>query len=446
MLRTKVLACAAMGSLYVTLPLLLAACAHMKTGGSREVLQDQSGRPVSEVEVQQDLQRFAGQYLDRNTEAMEDAYRRLDTEKQYQLMKRALLYDSSVLDIVTGKTVVVNLLDLLVFTALTRQKFEEHWQPKVFGEAGAPVLEALRRSEEAAWDLGDNLLNPEQIARLRGLIAKWERENPGQDRVEYVRLSEFSRTAGRVAAKNDEASGLLASVNSVTQTADAAVLLGERAMFLAQRAGFLLRLQVRLAAYEVAHDSVRQLEGQTALLDRTEHFLDRTDAIVEKSTALMVQTGELEPMLQELTVLTQNATIAAQEARLLNAAVAPLAERFSPLMEERVNARGEPVTALENLVDGSNELSERTAGLLSEVRSLLPEGRGDQRFGLLRTEMDKQLRRIFGYLALLGAAWAVFFWGGYYLVRRRMDERVTRGSGGYRGHQPPPGARPSSAG
>ena len=431
--------CAVGGALVIG----LGGCGHMKTGGARELGKDKAGRSISEAEVQEDLQRFAGQYFDRTVESMEENAQALSADQQFQLMKRFLLYDSSVLDIVSGKNPLVNLLDLMVFTALTRSRFETHWMPEVFGPSVAPVLASLRRSEQDVWGFGQELLQPAQVARLRGLIARWERDNPEQVRVEMVRLAAFSKTAGKLAAERDEVTGLLSGVKSVTQTADAAVLLGERAMFFAQRAPFLFRLQARVAAFEVTHDGVQQLAGQTKLLDRTEQLLARTQEIVERSTALLERTGELEPLVQELTELTQNARVAAEQARLLNDSLTPLAERFSPLLAPRVNARGEVVTSLEAILESSNELTARSAGLLREVRSVLPAGRGDPRVATLRDEMDRGLRRLMGYLALVGAAWATFFWGGYYLVRRRID---ARGPGAPRGLTPPPGVRPSSAG
>jgi hypothetical protein len=420
----------------------------MKTGGAREVTKDKQGRSISEMELQQDLQRFTGSYFDRNTEAAEEITKNLDPELQHELLKRVLVYDSSALDIVSGKVTAVNLLDLLVFTSLTREAYERYFLPEVFGAAGKPLLESLQRSEEEMWELGEQVLTPEQLARLRGLMAEWQRENPGQIRVEMVRLSRFSKVASHFAQKEEDAArGLLAGVKAATQTADAAVLLGERAMFFAQRAPFLFRLQARVGAYEIARDGVRQLAGQAKLLDRTEDLLNRTNAIVEKSTALMEQTGQLEPMLRELTQLTENATVVTREARLLNASLTPLTERLAPLLEERVNAQGEPELAIESVLDRGNELSERSYDLVRELHALLPDGQqGERRIVTLRSEMDKGLRRIFGYLALLGAAWATFFWGGYYLVRRRMDERVARGPKAPRGGHLPPGARPSSAG
>ncbi|MFT3924745.1 MAG: hypothetical protein QM778_19580 [Myxococcales bacterium] len=422
------------------------SCAHMKTGGAREVGKNKHGRSVSEAELQQELQRFAGQFFDRSAWAMEKVYAELDADKQFLLMKRWLLYDSSMLDIVSGKSPLVNLLDLLVFMELTRSKFESYWMPDVFGPPSEPVLAALKRSEAEIWGLGEELLSPAQVTRLHGLIAQWQAENPGQERVEMVRLAEFSRTAGTQATEQHADAGLLGGVQSVTRTADEAVLLGERAMFFAQRAPFLIRIQARIGAAEVTQDGVRQLAGQAKLLDRTEELLVRTSAIIGQSADLLERTGKLEPLVRELTQLTQNATVATQEVRLLNTSLTPLADRLSPLLASRVNSQGQEVTAIESVLASSNQLSQRSYDLVKEVQNLVPEGRGDQRLGVVRAELDRGLRRLMGYLALVGAAWAVFFWGGYYLVKRQLNDRQAGTPGSPRGHHPPPGARPSSAG
>jgi hypothetical protein len=39
---------------------------------------------------------------------------------------------------------------------------------------------------------------------------------------------------------------------------------------------------------------------------------------------------------------------------------------------------------------------------------------------MVEQRADAVVRRWIGYLALLGMAWAALFWGGYYVVKRRL--------------------------
>jgi hypothetical protein len=414
----------------------LSGCAHMKTGGSREAGKEQdSGRSVTEAELQENLQRFTSEYFDRTAEAVDEVEKDVPPEQFHALLKRVLLYDSAALEIASGKLPSVNMLDMLVFTTLTRDRFEQYWQPKVFHEAGVPLLGALKDLEADMWSRARRVMRPEQEARLRGMIEDWRRANPDLLRVELIRFSAFSKLAGKVASEK-ESGGLFRSLTSVTQTADEAVLLGERAMFLAQFAPFLMRMQGRVGAYEVTHDSLSQLSGQAALLDRTDRLLARTEQLLDRASLLVQTTATLEPVVAELSVLSENADAVMREARLLSESLDPITQRIDPLLSGRLDAEGRPTTGLEQALQSGNQLTGSTLDVLSELRALLPARQPGQERAPLAEEVDRGLRRLFGYLALVGAAWAAFFWGGYYLVRRRAEVRAER----MRSGRPPAGA------
>jgi hypothetical protein len=424
----------------------LTSCAHMTTGGAQEVASDKSGRAISEAELQEDVERFTGGFLDRLAQVLEPTNLPESPELQEALFKRVLNYGASSLDIASGKVPGVNMLDMVVFVSLSRDAFERYWGPKVFGAAGQPMLEALRRSEAELWETSRKVLSTEQQAQLVAMMEDWKRDHPDQMHLTFSRLPAFSQLAGKQAERN-KASGMLASVKAATRVGDRAVLLGERAVFLALRMPFLLRLQGRVGAKEMINDGVTFLGSQETLLGRTETLLARTQELVRGSSELVTHTDQLGPMLSQLDALTRQAEAATRQAQLLAQSLDTLAKRFEPLLSARTGPSGETTTGLEAVLGSSNELTERALGLLQEARVIMPSGPDDERWQGVQSQLDRTARRWMAYLALVGIVWATFLWGGYYLVRRHAGpapRRPPRGRTPRNDRHPRP--RPSSAG
>ncbi len=410
------------------------ACAHIKMGGAREVAKEQAtGRSVTEAELKADLHRFTQMYFDRSGEALERMEPTLPADQRVVLLRRLLIYESSALSIATGPVPAVNMLDMLVFTRLTRETFESYWGPKVFGPQGAPLLEVLQQAEAEIWASGRRLLTDEQEQSIEQMIEAWKRANPDRTRVELVRFEQFSKLVGKAAVEKTT-SGALGSVTAMGQTADAAVLLGERALFLGQFMPTLLRVQARIGALEMLSDTGQMLSGQTQLVGQTEQLLQQASALADQAQALA-------PLLGQVSSLTMQLERVTQEAQRLSEALEPTSARLAPLLALREDAHGKTVTGLEQALERGNELSERSLALVQEVRSLVPpDTKKRGALDVLAAELDRGARRLLGYLLLLGVAWAVFFWGGYYLVRRLLEPASGSGAG-RRGHG---GARPSS--
>ena len=167
-------------------------------------------------------------------------------------LKQNVLYTAAALEIATGPVPTVNLLDMIVFIRLSKEIFETHWKPRIFGKDGEEALAAFQKSDEELLPIAEPCLTAHQLQELGDLIREWRRENPAQIRVEGIRLDDFASLTGQGARARR--SGFLASVKIATQVADEALLVAERVMFLVHRMPFLLRLQVRLASREIAGD------------------------------------------------------------------------------------------------------------------------------------------------------------------------------------------------
>ncbi len=86
---------------------------------------------VSKSELQSRVQRFAGVFIDRASQAIHFMERDIkDDEGKRQAIERLLAYSSSAVEIATGPTPEVNLLDMVVFITLVNDRWEHYWRPK----------------------------------------------------------------------------------------------------------------------------------------------------------------------------------------------------------------------------------------------------------------------------------------------------------------------------
>ena len=388
---------AVLGTLAVLTVLAIGGCGQAATmgGGSRDVRMTSPHRvangKVPQAELQEDLQRFTGQFLDRIAQATYEPIGDGPADAvSNDAMRMGLVDASSALDIATEPLPEIGVLDMAVFLRLNRATLADHWVPQVLGERGRPLLRAFEQSEPAFWPIADKILSGDQKAKLIAGIDAWRRENPDQVRVEAVRFTDFSAQAGAVAvARTKEGSGVLAGVKAATQTADQAVLLAERGLFLANRMPFLLRMQARLGAREVLGDTA-QTVGQFDALAKSLH--------------------DLEPMVGQLPALIAASTEAARESRLLVKEVQPLV----PTTED--------MARLQHTLDATNTLLASSSTLLSEVRASTAKG-PDSPIERISRRVDSTLSRALGYVIALGAAWSALWWGGYVLARRAVAGR-----------------------
>lgn len=216
---------------------------------------------ISEHELQHELQRFATSFIDRIMQATEALQRSPRSEVREEAMHKNLVYVSSAMEIVTGPTSAVSLLDMFVFLHLSRRILETHWIPTLYGESGAALDAAFTKAEQELDDLVRRALGPQAIAQLTTLVDAWIADNPDQTRVEGIRLADFAGAAGSAAASRQlQAKGLLSSISVATQAGNQAMAIAERAMFLVHRLPYLLRLHVRLAVRDVLNDTLMRFK------------------------------------------------------------------------------------------------------------------------------------------------------------------------------------------
>lgn len=215
---------------------------------------------VEELELQQELQRFVSQFAARIMQATDELQRCALGSVRNEALKKSLVYIASAMEVATGPSPIVSLLDMVVLVRLSRTALEKHWIPTLYRSDGAELTEAFARSEEELTALVRRVLTDSQRAQLDSVIESWLADNPALVRVESVRLGDFSSVAGGAAAERARrASGLLSSVKTATRTANQALLLAERGFYLVHRLPFLWRLQARVGVREILDDGIARL-------------------------------------------------------------------------------------------------------------------------------------------------------------------------------------------
>jgi len=129
--------------------------------GATKIKAAEAPGKISRAELQQEVMAFADGYAVAVWQAADDIRRAalpLETRADAQYLK--VLYASAAFRIAAGRRPAANLLDMVVFITLGRMVVEEYWQPKVYGEAGRPLLDSYRRLEREIWAIAGRVLAP----------------------------------------------------------------------------------------------------------------------------------------------------------------------------------------------------------------------------------------------------------------------------------------------
>jgi hypothetical protein len=219
-------------------------------GTSETVARDGSIRG----QLQDDLMRFEGRFAARLVTAFRPLVESPEPRLRLRATRDQLGFMTAALDIAVGSAPVVDLLDMLTLVSLGRGAMDRRWSVDRWGEAALGVADAFRISMDDIWAVAAGLLSSEVEAELREVIREWQRENPDNDDVTAVRLSAYAKYRQ---GSSSNTAGLFALLRGATQTADTAVLLGDRALYATQRLPNLVRLHVQIAGSEIAAEAQR---------------------------------------------------------------------------------------------------------------------------------------------------------------------------------------------
>jgi hypothetical protein len=266
----------------------------------RESLDRATGR-MTESSLRQEILRFANRYTSTvgefGLERIEDTSRR--PEERLASLRLAHSLTTSALDIAIGTNPVVNLLDMMVLTSLTRRRAESQIELAGFHEREdlAAVLPTLVVVENDIWKLGARVLSPEQLAALKVLIDAWLRENPDQAYVSDIRIAAFAAEHGEEGLAEIWSLGFIPGLNlapeldEASEAVDEMRIVLERYLVYFQHLPMIVRWESQQAYLQfVLQPEVAQLLSNAsravASSERIADFIDRLPQAEERLGAL----------------------------------------------------------------------------------------------------------------------------------------------------------------
>jgi hypothetical protein len=307
--------------------LVLLLCAALLPGCSltNRLFRDRAAeeRAAALLQMQLSVMRFADEYTAWITErvgvfqqATDDPGERL--EAQSWLVSQA----TGAFTIAAGPNPELNVIDMLVFTKLSRMVIEDRWVGDLYGSRANDLLTAHKALESRAWNFATTLLNPAQIEELRTGIEAWHREHPLGRAVPFIHLEDFAFATNATIAGTastgsifsflgiDPLSNLDPAVRELAQTRQ----LAERAVYYGQRAPKLISMEAQRLAFAMAMtpesaallQNVDRIGGaaqtaSTLAADLPRLVAEERSAAIEQLTGILDQRqGELQALVVEL--------------------------------------------------------------------------------------------------------------------------------------------------
>ena len=417
---------------------------------------------VDPVQLQQQLIRFADEFISSIATASEQLRRGTNALDRIELEKRRLLYANDILGIASGQNSVANLLDMVVLTTMTRIAMEEYWMPKVYGESARPLFEVCRNAEQKIWKLAGPVLKPAQAEELRQAIRTSYATLPDPQLASHMRAVGLADQMGapkEVGGKERPASvfsllqidplaGLDPAAREIAQTR----LLAERALFVTQRMPFMLRWQSEMFTYQLAatpevSEVLTNLDrfGQTAAAltrtidqlpklvnDQREAAIKQTfDGLAAERTNLIATLANDDIKLRPTLMETRQTLDSANElAKSLDAAVKSL-DTFMVRFDKGTNAPPpEPATNARpfDILDYATTAKEVTTTIRELNTTITSLDKAVPQIQNASQSFEDSGKRLLMRFFLFGAGLIAFFLVGIFLgaiIYRRFTNRVS---------------------
>ncbi len=391
--------------------LLVAGCASSQRS---EMKAEQTIGPgkLTVYEVQAEVLGYADNFASLIAEGADQLQRRItDPAVRADVHAQKLGTILGAYTIATEANPIAAVIDITVLATLTRTVVEDYWIPQVYGEAGAPLLDACRRAESAAYTMGRKVLDEAQIEELKATVVNWRETHPNQRFVSHVRFDDLAPLRGKRVAGTKQGGGSLlglvgldplANLDPTTREIEQSRLLAERMFFFVARLPFIIGWQAELLVYRTAATS--ETQQIVADVDRfatvAERFADSFDELPDVLTAqreallndLRVDEGDLRGTLAELRQTIDAGTVLSGSLQTTLGSVDALATKF----ERDTPSRDTPPVELADVQGTIQQTTVAAAELTTLVESV------DR--VLSATEPDQRLAELEGALALAEAS------------------------------------------
>jgi len=243
---------------------------------------------INFAELQAGVMSLADSWLSLSGQGFERILESTD-DTQVRLRVRQVRYRSwsSVVDIATGPWPGTAMLDMMVFSSLSRATWDRAW-PTEFPESGALLAQYHSEFEEEAWKFGARYLNGAQLDQIRDRIESWLAQNPEARQANMIRFTDFGSLGNSPDFRQEtQPGGLLSPVRDAAAAAEAIQETSERAMFLAMRMQNLMadRAELTVASILAREDISQLLSDVSGFQDVAEDYariMDRMPGDVER--------------------------------------------------------------------------------------------------------------------------------------------------------------------
>ena len=284
----------------------------------------QETEAVDPIELQEDMLRFADNFVLSSSKAAEQLFRNQQPIRRSELLTIKVALASDVYGLASGSNALANLVGLTVLASGARHRVEDYWLPKVYGASAEPMLKSLQDREKEIWTIAERVLTKEMMAELREAIDKWRETSrePNGDLEAFAsnalvndvtkgfeksRPNKMLPSSVFALLDMDPLAGLDPATRELTETR----LFAERALFMGQRLPQLIEWQMELLALRsVEIPEVAGLVQNTSQIagsgERLSKSLDSLPAFLsaEREKVLKAFTQEREG-LQDLAKATQ---------------------------------------------------------------------------------------------------------------------------------------------
>jgi hypothetical protein len=295
---------------------------------------DKASKRAAQLQVQQlSVMRFADEYVGSITQPIRAFQASTDNAADRLTAQNWLLSQATAAyTIASGPSPVVNTVDLVVLTTLSRMVSDDAWSGERFGERAAPLRDAYHRLEPIALELAKGALSADQIAELQQMIAVWREQNPHVTAISYVHFRDLASSMGKPKAGSaDKFSGLFnmlgldpfSSLDPAVREISQSRELAERTIYYAQRMPSLLDMQVERLTLEFATmpevtrllANADQVAGAAATSARVVGELpsllprEREAAIRQIMDAVTVETAHTRELVSQLRAALEAGTV-----------------------------------------------------------------------------------------------------------------------------------------
>jgi energy-converting hydrogenase Eha subunit E len=248
--------------------------------------------PVDPVDLQEDMLRFADNFVTSTSGAIERLQRDGKPIPREESLSIKITLATDVYGLASGSNALANLVSLTVLASGARWRVQDYWLPKVYGLSAEHMLKTLETRESEIWAIAQRVLSPSMQTELRQSINEWHKTSGSpegeleafastrlvSDVTQHSEKQKNSLMPSSVFAllDIDPLSGLDPATRELTETR----LFAERALFMGQRMPIVMQWQMELLSLRaMAAPEVREMITGTSQIGSA---ADRLSLTMEK--------------------------------------------------------------------------------------------------------------------------------------------------------------------